>query len=259
MDKNYIILLPKQMNAIFQTIVSGLMNLFYTTDIHKGLLALPEEEARHCIQVLRHKVGDIIHIVDGQGGFYKAEIVEAGKKKCIARQLESQYSFGRRPFYLHLAIAPTKNIDRLEWFLEKATEIGVDEITPILCEHSERRQLRHDRLEKVLLAAMKQSLKAFLPRLNELAPLSALLRQEASQEGRKFIAYLGEGVIGHLKDNYRAGENVCILIGPEGDFSPAEASASQEAGFLPVSLGPSRLRTETAGLAACHIVNLINE
>ncbi len=235
------------------------MNLFYTTDIRDGLLTLSEEESRHCVQVLRHKPGDVIHIVDGRGGLYVAEILETGRKRCIARQLEARQGYGRRPFYLHLAIAPTKSIDRLEWFLEKAAEFGVDEVTPVLCERSERRQLRIDRLEKVLLAAMKQSLKAYLPRLNELTPLPDLLKQQAGGEGARYIAYLGESVKGHLKDNLRPGENVCILIGPEGDFSEAEARACMDAGFLPVSLGPSRLRTETAGLAACHIANLINE
>ncbi|MCB0569566.1 MAG: 16S rRNA (uracil(1498)-N(3))-methyltransferase [Phaeodactylibacter sp.] len=235
------------------------MNLFYTTDIQDGLLLLPEEEARHCVQVLRHKTGDIIHIVDGQGGLYKAEIVEANKKRCAARQLEAWPEYGRRPFYLHLAIAPTKNIARMEWLVEKATEAGVDEVTPLLCERSERRQLRSDRLEKIVLAAMKQSLKAYLPRLNELTPLPAFLNQQAGRQQANYIAYLGEGQKGHLKDNIRAGESVCILIGPEGDFSEAEVQACREAGFVPVSLGSSRLRTETAGLAACFIANLINE
>ena len=234
------------------------MNLFYTTDITDGLAILPEEEARHCIQALRHKVGDAIFITDGQGALYEARIVEAGKKTCAAIVQRSLPTGPARNFRLHLAVAPTKNIARLEWFLEKATEIGLDEFTPLFSEHSERRKLRPGRLEKILVSAMKQSLKANLPTLNVPADFNEIIRQP--MEGvQKFIAYLGEGVKGHLKDNYQPGRSVCILIGPEGGFSPAEAQAAAAAGFTPVSLGPNRLRTETAGIVACHTINLLNE
>ncbi len=235
------------------------MNLFYTTAISEGLAVLPEEEARHCLQALRHRVGDTIYITDGKGGFYEAEITEAGKKSCTARIARATQEYGRRSCRLHLAIAPTKNLARLEWFLEKAAEIGIDEITPLLCEHSERRRLRPERLEKVLLAAMKQSLKAYLPRLNDMAGFREFISRPLPEGARGYVATLGEGVKGHLKDNYQAGQDVCILIGPEGGFSEAEAAAAVAAGYLPVSLGAGRLRTETAGVVACHIINLLNE
>ncbi|MCB0563633.1 MAG: 16S rRNA (uracil(1498)-N(3))-methyltransferase [Phaeodactylibacter sp.] len=235
------------------------MNLFYTTTINNKLAILPEDEARHCIQALRHKVGDTINITDGKGNIYEARIVEASKKKCAAFIEKTLPSTVRRNHYLHLAIAPTKNIARLEWFLEKATEIGIDEITLLVSEHSERRKLRLDRLEKILISAMKQSLKADLPRLNDMAGFQEFLRLPTEPGIQKYMAYLGPGVKGALKDNYQPGCGVCILIGPEGGFSPAEAQAAAAAGYTPVSLGPSRLRTETAGLAACHTINLLNQ
>lgn len=237
------------------------MNLFYATAISEGFAVLPEEEARHCIQSLRHRVGDTIYVTDGKGGFYETRITEAGKKQCVAHIEKAVQDYGRRNHYLHLAIAPTKNINRLEWFLEKATEIGIDEITPLVSEHSERRQLRPARLEKILLSAMKQSLKAYLPKLNDLAGFSEFIQRPVPVgEGTgRYIAYLGQGVKGHLKDNYQPGRGVCLLVGPEGGFSEAEARAAVAAGFTPVSLGPGRLRTETAGIVACHTINLLNE
>lgn len=235
------------------------MNLFYTTDIKDGLATLPEEEARHCIQALRHKQGDTIHITDGKGGLFEARIVEAGKKSCAASIQRNLPAGIRRNHYLHIAIAPTKNIARLEWFLEKATEIGIDEITLLITEHSERRKLRPERLEKILVSAMKQSLKTYLPRLNDLVQFDEFIRRPVEQGIQKYIAYLGPGVKGSLKGNYLPGCGVCILIGPEGGFSPGEAQAAADAGFQPASLGPSRLRTETAGIVACHTINLLNE
>lgn len=234
------------------------MNLFYTTDIQGELIFLPEAEARHAVQVLRLREGDVIIVVDGRGGWYEGVIVETGKRRCVARIEEQRQEVGKRPFRVHLAIAPTKNINRFEWCLEKATEIGVDEITPLLCFHSERRHLRPDRLEKVLVAAMKQSLKAYLPRLNDLTRIEDFLDGPFNDQ-QCFIAHLGEATKGHLKDNYRPGENVTILIGPEGDFSPDEIEAALQQGFTGVTLGKSRLRTETAGVVACHIVQLMNE
>jgi len=233
------------------------MDLFYSTDIRNLLIFLPEEEARHAVQVLRHQVGDAIGVIDGKGGFYEATIIEVGKKKCVARVEREQQQYQKRPFFLHIGIAPTKNIDRFEWFLEKATEIGIDAITPLLCEHSERRKLRNDRLEKILLAAAKQSQKAYLPLLNELTPLEKFLT-DAAVTSQRFIAYLGEDVKGTLKENYRAGQSVTILIGPEGDFSGEEIRRALACGYQGVSLGNSRLRTETAGIVACHTINLLN-
>jgi 16S rRNA (uracil1498-N3)-methyltransferase len=232
------------------------MNLFYVPEIEQSLVTLPDEEARHAVQVMRKRVGEEIMLVDGKGHWHRLEITEASKKKCAGRILETLDPEEKRNFYLHLAIAPTKNINRFEWFLEKATEFGIDEITPIICQRSERKNLRDNRLEKVIVAAMKQSLKAYLPKLNPALSFSDLMDQPF--EGQKFIAYLDEDVKGHLKENYHRAENVLILIGPEGDFSPEEVALAKSKGFDGVSLGKSRLRTETAGLAACHIVNLVN-
>jgi 16S rRNA (uracil1498-N3)-methyltransferase len=232
------------------------MNLFYVPEIEGELVNLPEEEARHVVQVMRKKVGEEIMLVDGKGHWHRLEITETAKKRCRGRILETLMPEEKRNFHLHIAIAPTKNINRLEWFLEKATEFGIDEITPMLCGRSERKKLRPDRLEKILVAAMKQSLKAYLPQLNPLTTFEDLLRQPF--DGQRFIAYLDEDVKGHLKENYRKAQNVLILIGPEGDFSPEEVALAKAKGFEGVSLGKSRLRTETAGIAACHIVNLVN-
>ncbi|MCB0624332.1 MAG: 16S rRNA (uracil(1498)-N(3))-methyltransferase [Saprospiraceae bacterium] len=233
------------------------MNLFYTPHIHTGQAILAEEEARHCVQVLRHRPGDAVRVVDGRGGFYEGVLEQAGKRECVIRIEREWQEWGRRPYRLHLAVAPTKSIDRFEWFLEKAVEIGVDEISPLLCEHSERRQLRVDRLQKVALSAMKQSLKAYLPEVNELRSFSQFLR-ELEGDGQRFIAHCREGDKASLKDNYRPGSDVIILVGPEGDFSEEEIRQAGEAGFEPVHLGESRLRTETAGVVACHTIYLLN-
>ncbi|MCR9098447.1 MAG: 16S rRNA (uracil(1498)-N(3))-methyltransferase [bacterium] len=233
------------------------MNIFFTKEVRGAVAALPESEARHCIQVLRHKVGDRIHFIDGRGGLYEGEIVEAGKKTCLLKVLSHEEAYGKRAYRVHLAVAPTKNISRMEWLLEKATEIGLDTFTPLLCSHSERRVLKLERLEKIVLSAAKQSVKAYLPQLNPLTGFEDFLERTDSEAGR-FIAYLGEGVKGALKQNYKAGQDVCLLIGPEGGFSPQEARAAADAGFTPVTLGESRLRTETAALVACHTIHLLN-
>lgn len=232
------------------------MILFYTDDIDGNIARLDTEQARHCVQVLRKKEGDAISFVDGMGGFYEGIIHETGKKKCVIQIIKTQQGFNKRPFHLHIAIAPTKNINRLEWFLEKATEIGIDEITPIICHHSERRKLRTDRQRKILVAAMKQSLKAYLPRLNE--PIS--FKQFIQQSRTNLVKYIAQGAENTaLKDNYTAKKDVLLLIGPEGDFSKAEISMAFDNGFQGINLGKSRLRTETAGIVACHTLNLLNE
>jgi len=164
--------------------------------------------------------------------------------------------YGIRPFRLHMAVAPTKNTARFEWFLEKATEIGVDEITPLICEHSERVQIRIDRLQKIILSAAKQSLKTYLPVLNEPVKFDDFIRLNLT--GSRFVAYVEEHQPIHLKTAYQNGD-CTILIGPEGDFSKKEMEAAFKKGFNPVSLGPSRLRTETAAIVACHIINIANE
>ena len=235
------------------------MILFYTENIEGKEAWLEQDEARHCVQVLRKREGDPIVFVDGHGGFYRGVIVETGKKTCKIEIKERQLDFQRRGFKLHIGIAPTKNITRFEWFLEKATEIGIDEITPLYCQHSERKHIRTDRLNKILISAMKQSIKAYLPLLNEMTDLSTFLTAQASALENGFIAHCQEGVKPHLKDNYQAAQNVTILIGPEGDFSEREIGLALEAGFMAVSLGKNRLRTETAGVVACHAIQLMNE
>lgn len=234
------------------------MNLFYAPDSDDNWVELPPEEARHCIQVLRHRVGDTINWVDGKGTLLSGRIIEASKRVCKLEVTQRLADYGRRPFRLHLAVAPTKQIDRVEWLLEKATEIGVDEISLLRCAHSERKQVRLDRLEKILVAAMKQSLKAYLPKLNDLLPFPEFMANACSDTSN-FIAYVDTDQTVHLKDHCQAGKDICILIGPEGDFHTEEVAQALEQGFRQVSLGPSRLRTETAGIVACTIANLANQ
>jgi len=229
------------------------MQLFYTQNIKDNMAIFTEEEARH-IKVLRKKTGDVLHFIDGVGGWYKGEIMEVHKKQCVLSILEHSPSYNQRKVHLHIAIAPTKNINRLEWFLEKATEIGIDEITPILCDRSERKKIRNDRLEKILLSAAKQSLKAYLPKLNELTDYQDFIKKE--NDSLKYIAYCNDDNLNHLKKEYSSPQNVTILIGPEGDFSEKEIQFALENNYQGISLGDSRLRTETAGIVACHIINL---
>lgn len=236
------------------------MHLFYTPDITGGLYTLGEEESRHCLKVLRLGAGDIIHLTDGRGTLWEAEVSGESRKRCVVsirREISgpTQPAFGYRPYHLHIAIAPTKNIDRFEWFLEKATEIGVDEITPLVCEHSERRVVRVERLEKVMTAAMKQSLKAWHPKLNQPASLGDFLNR--SYEAAKFLAHDGEKAP-LLQSVYCKSENAVVIIGPEGDFSVSEINRASAAGFVMVSLGNSRFRTETAGVLVCHTIYLVN-
>lgn len=233
------------------------MQLFYVPDLNTGLQPLPPDEARHAMQVLRHGPGDTLDLVDGKGGFYTGTIVEASKRHCLLDvQLREQHH-RRRPYRLTLAVAPTKSNDRFEWFLEKATEIGIDRIIPLNCRHSERRKARIDRYEKVVISAMKQSLQPFLPEVTELTGFSDCIRQEASTASR-YIAWIDDQPRPLLANTYPAGNDVIILIGPEGGFSKPEVEEALAGGFSPVSLGPNRLRTETAALAAVHTIEMIN-
>lgn len=233
------------------------MQLFYVPNISGAEVILDETESKHAIRVLRLQKGDLVQIVDGAGGLFKAEIADANPKKCRLAIVESTLNFGKRNFHLHIAIAPTKNNERTEWFLEKATEIGICEITPLITERSERKTVNPERLEKILVSAMKQSVKAYLPKLNNQQNFKELVKQPFN--GKKFIAYIEEKQTVHLKNLVDKTDNVLVLIGPEGDFSPAEVQLALQNGFQPVSLGESRLRTETAGIVACHIVNLAND
>jgi len=233
------------------------MQLFYISDIASDIITLPEDESKHCIRVLRMSQGNEIQIVDGKGNFLHCSIVDPNPKRCTVSVSRKVEGFGKRSFHLHIAIAPTKNLDRFEWFLEKATEIGIDEITPLLCEHSERKVINHERCQRVLVAAMKQSVKAFLPVLNYVTTYNDFVKNATEQT--KLIAYCGDFVNPHAKNFLQKGSSTIFLIGPEGDFSPDEVDLAKTNDFNVVGLGASRLRTETAGVLACGIVNLINE
>jgi 16S rRNA (uracil1498-N3)-methyltransferase len=233
------------------------MHIFYTPDLSGNTYTLDESESKHCVRVLRLEQGDEITLVDGRGGMFTAQIVDPNPKRCAVTVVKSTLNYGHRNFSVHMAIAPTKNIERLEWFLEKATEIGMDRITPLLCRFSERKEIKNDRLEKVMISAMKQSLKAKLPQLDPLTKFNDFIAQPF--EGQKFIAYCDEQHRDLLKKVIAPNQNYLILIGPEGDFSSEEIDKAIKAGFHPVSLGDSRLRTETAGVVACHTFNLMNE
>jgi 16S rRNA (uracil1498-N3)-methyltransferase len=232
------------------------MHLFYTPDLDPEFFSLSEEETRHITRVLRLTEGDHIFITDGRGNLCEAVILNAKDKKCLVQCGPIKHEFDKRPYHIHIAIAPTKQIDRFEWFLEKATEIGIDEITPLVCAHSERVTIKTERLKKVVIAALKQSLKAYLPKLNEPADFSRFIRNPSSAS--KFIGYCETGQEEEIQKVYRKGSGALILIGPEGDFSEAEIDQAKNQQFLPISLGKSRLRTETAGLVACHSIYLLN-
>ena len=232
------------------------MHLFYTPDISSHIYTLEEQESKHCIRVLRLQKGDIIHLTDGKGTMFESRIIQDNPKKCIVEVTDVKKETGKRDFNLHIAVAPTKNIARTEWFLEKATEIGIEEITPVICDHSERKIVKTDRLNKVITAAMKQSLKAYHPKLNETVRFKDFVKN--SFEGEKFIAYISDKYNETLKDLYTPGSDITILIGPEGDFSEREVVQAIENGFKPISLGKSRLRTETAALVACHSIEMLN-
>lgn len=229
--------------------------IFYTPNILTNL-ELPSEEAQHCIKVLRKKEGDEVLLTDGKGNFYDAEIVQANPKHCIVNIVKSVPQKKNWNFNLQIAFAPTKNMDRVEWFAEKATEIGIDRFSPILCQYSERKEIKLQRIEKILVSAMKQSQKALLPQLDEIQSFSQLIKQEFN--GSKFIAHCYPQDKPILKEVYKKGEDALILIGPEGDFSEKEVEDAIRSGFQPISLGESRLRTETAALAACHAVHVLN-
>lgn len=234
------------------------MQLFYNPDIKSGDTAFlfDKEESRHIVKVLRKKEGDKIGITNGQGYLFTSEISFANEKKCEVNVINEQF-FEPAAYSLHLAVAPTKLNDRYEWFLEKATEIGVSEITPIICEHSERTNFKLDRFEKIVQAAMKQSLQFYLPKLNEPVNYASFIKQE--REGQLLIAHCEETEKTLLKNALKPGGKLTILIGPEGDFSVKEIQLAFQQNYIPVSLGNTRLRTETAAIVACHSVAFVNE
>ncbi|MEA4852481.1 MAG: 16S rRNA (uracil(1498)-N(3))-methyltransferase [Paludibacter sp.] len=232
------------------------MTLFYVPNLATEHV-LPEEESLHAVKVLRLKVGDELVVVDGVGGYHIAKITLPHPKRCAFELIESQFEFGKRDYKLHIAIAPTKNMDRLEWFVEKATEIGIDEITPIICRFSERKMVKAERLEKIIVSAAKQSVKAYFPKLNPQCTFDELIKNH--QATQKFIAHCYNSEKRQLKTEIVPAKDILVLIGPEGDFSKDEVEKAIKSGYLPVSLGESRLRTETAGVVACHTVSLMNQ
>lgn len=235
------------------------MQLFYNPDLDHNTLqiAFDKIESKHIVKVLRKKEGDKIQITNGKGLLFISQISNANEKKCLANIFKVDQKKQSRNFYLHIAISPTKNNDRLEWFLEKATEIGIDEITPIICDNSERKVIKTDRLEKITVAAMKQSLQYHLPKLNEAITLTEFVNKEHFQ--KKLIAHCENFDKKHIKETVKPKENVLILIGPEGDFSTNEIQLAIEKKFTPITLGNTRLRTETAALVAVQNISFINQ
>jgi 16S rRNA (uracil1498-N3)-methyltransferase len=234
--------------------------MFYLPDLSGktalgALMVLGSEESAHCARVLRLEAGKEIQVTNGKGWIFQGKLVESNHKGCTFLITAKDF-YTKNRSGIHLAVAPTKNISRYEWFLEKATEIGVDEITPMICRHSERQNLRIDRLSKVITAAVKQSLNSWHPLLHQPAAFSEIIKQ--TSEVQKFIAYVDEEHRPHLKELYKPGTSAIVLIGPEGDFSPEEIEIAFNAGYKAVSLGMSRLRTETAAVVACHTLNLSN-
>lgn len=232
------------------------MLLFYVPDI-ANRPQLPEAEAQHCLKVLRMQIGDVVHVTDGKGNFYKAALLESHPKHCRLDVLETIPQAPAWKGQITMALAPTKSMERMEWFAEKATEMGIDVIAFLNCRFSERKEIKTERISKIVISAMKQSLKAWLPKLQEMTGFQKFIAQ--SFEGQKFIAHCHAGSKPLLSKTYRPGENALILIGPEGDFSEEEVELAVKQGFIPVSLGESRLRTETAALAACRTIHVINQ
>lgn len=220
--------------------------------------SIPESESVHCCRVLRMKEGDVIFVVDGKGKSFKCEITNAHPKHTGVTILESFTEQKSWPVRIDMAIAPTKNIDRIEWFLEKAVEIGVDSVTMLRCEHSERKYVNLDRLEKIMVSAMKQSLKAEMPELHDMMPINEYVKSVTTTA--RFMGYCDADYPRlRLVDQYKSGEDVSILIGPEGDFSPEEVRMAVSSGFVPVSFGDARLRTETAALYSLSAIHIIND
>ncbi len=233
------------------------MNVFYLPDADLGLVTMPEEESKHCVKVLRMSEGDRFCVTDGKGYLYDGEMVEALPKRATVNLTNKRKGYDHWEFNLEIAIAPTKLNERTEWFLEKATEIGIDRVRLFTSYHSERRAANVERFEKVMASAMKQSIKSRLPEIVDLMPFDKLVKLPF--DGQKFIAWIDDNVKEQLCDLYHKGENVLVLIGPEGDFSLEEVELAKEHGFVPCSLGDARLRTETAAVVACHTVQLINQ
>ncbi|MGN0032566.1 MAG: 16S rRNA (uracil(1498)-N(3))-methyltransferase [Candidatus Limimorpha sp.] len=233
------------------------MNVFYLPNAEIGMVSFSEEESKHCVKVLRMQEGDRFCVTDGKGSLFDAELVDAHPKRAVACLSNQRPGYDNRDFKLEIAMAPTKNNERTEWFLEKATEIGVDRVRLFKSFHSERREANVERFRKVMVSAVKQSIKSNLPDIDDVVSFSELISQPF--DGQKFIAWIDDGVKIQLCDAYKKGNNALVLIGPEGDFTKEEVDSAVQNGFVPVSLGEARLRTETAAVVSCHTINLINQ
>ncbi len=233
------------------------MQIFYQPESPE-VQWLPEEESKHCSKVLRHRTGDIIWVTNGLNQLFECRLNDVKPNRCTFAIINEKPQ-PPQPHYIHLAIAPTKNTDRLEWMLEKCVELGIHKISLLQCQHSERSKINSERLHKKAVSAMKQSLNLQLPDMAPAVPFKAFIKHAATGEEKLYIAYVDEKPRPHLMEAAARATKCCILIGPEGDFSSDEIKLALAEGFIPVSLGPSRLRTETAGLVACHTLNLLNQ
>jgi len=233
------------------------VNIFYAPDIEGGIYKLNRTESRHTVRVLRMRKNTVVKLTDGRGTLYTGVIEDPDPDQCTIAITSAEHNFEKRDYHLHIAISPLKNPDRFEWFVEKVTEIGVDEITPLICEYSEKKSVKAERIENIITSAMKQSLKAFRPLLNQAVQFNDFIKTR--YQGTKYIATCDNSVKRILlKDRYKKGDDAIILIGPEGDFSSPEVRMASEAEFIPSDLGKVRMRTETAGVAACHSIYFMN-
>ena len=236
------------------------MHLFYSPKSISDIHMLNEQESKHIVKVLRLRAGDELHLTDGKGNLYQTKIIDDNIKSCTVEIVTQVENYNRLLYNLHIGIAPTKNSDRLEWFVEKAVEIGISNITTLVCKHSERIFIKEDRIERLMIAAMKQSLRIDLPVFSEHVFFEDFIKQQRDNYNQKYIAYCGEleQKPPPLRSVCKPNTNTLVLIGPEGDFSPKEVQLAMDYGFIPISLGHFRLRTETAALLACATVQMIN-
>jgi 16S rRNA (uracil1498-N3)-methyltransferase len=234
------------------------MQIFYAPDIEGNSYILDEKESKHCIRVLRMRIGDPVKLIDGKGNLYEGVISNADQKKCGISISNVYHNYEKRSYRLHIAISPIKNSDRYEWFIEKSVEIGIDKITPLICHNTEKQGVKTERINNLIISAMKQSLKSEKSEFMESKLFNEFIAQSFS--GTKMIAHCDKTFqVKGINEVYKQNENAVILIGPEGDFTSEEIESAMAAGFIPVHLGKSRLRTETAGIAACHSIYFINQ
>ena len=230
---------------------------FYSDHVFGETIILPEDEAHHALKVLRKHKGDSIIAVDGEGGWYETVLETEKIQNCKLKIVDRKKEFGKSNHYIHIAMAPPKSHDRAEWFVEKAVEIGIQEISFVITQYSERSNIKMNRLKSRAVSSMKQSLKAYLPQINDMLTISDFV--EICSNSEKYVGYLRDSRTNFMLKSAKPGNNYCVLIGPEGDFMPEEIDLAKSCDFQTISLGKNRLRTETAGIAACHILNIINE